>query len=85
MDEGGKTSNENMTWKTLGEGTSTTIVAAFDPSIAGMLMTLYTAQWFFANVLILKIKVAHTLPIVPSLKPRRIMSVTQKVQRNYGS
>jgi hypothetical protein len=44
MDEDGKTSNENMTWKTLGEGTSTTIVAAFDPSIAGMLMTLYTAQ-----------------------------------------
>jgi hypothetical protein len=35
MDEEGNTLNNGMTWKTLGEGVSTTIVAAFDPSIAG--------------------------------------------------
>jgi hypothetical protein len=47
MDENGKTSNENMTWKTLGEGTSTTIVAAFDPSIDGMLLVLSRAKMIF--------------------------------------
>ena len=36
MDENGNPVNsETMTWKTLGQGVSTTIVAAFDPSIAG--------------------------------------------------
>lgn len=35
VDEDGKLSNKIMTWKTIGEGTSTAIVAAFDPSIAG--------------------------------------------------
>ena len=36
MDEDGNPINtERMTWKTLGQGVSTTIVAAFDPSIDG--------------------------------------------------
>jgi hypothetical protein len=39
MDEAGNTvDSERMKWKNLGQGVSTTIVAAFDPSIAGMLM-----------------------------------------------
>lgn len=36
MDEEGNTvDSENMKWKTLGQGVSTTIVAAFEPRIAG--------------------------------------------------
>lgn len=36
MDEAGNTVNtDRLKWKTLGQGVSTTIVAAFDPTIAG--------------------------------------------------
>jgi hypothetical protein len=41
MDEHGQVSNKNMTWKTMGEGTSTSIVAAFDPSIAGESLSIF--------------------------------------------
>lgn len=34
-DEGNVVDSQRVKWKTLGQGVSTTIVAAFDPSIAG--------------------------------------------------
>lgn len=40
MDEAGNQVNtDRLTWKTLEQGVSTTIVAAFDSSIAGMLVS----------------------------------------------
>jgi hypothetical protein len=40
MDEAGNTvDTDRLKWKTLGQGVSTTVVAAFDPSIAGMFMS----------------------------------------------
>lgn len=44
IDEDGKLSNNKITWKTIEEGTSTAIVAAFDPSIAGTLLPWFSVM-----------------------------------------